>query len=99
MADQSWEDSLILLHENGWETDDIDAACDALVEACTEGDFEGSEPSELDDAQLASILGSDATAAERKAIVHLTEVRAQEDPEAEALTEALWDIEDFADSR
>ena len=99
MADQSWEDSLIHLHEMGWETDDIDTACDSLVEACTDGDFEGSEPSELDDSQLAQIFGPDVSESERKAIAHLTEVRAQEDPEAEALAEALWDIDEFADNR
>ncbi len=99
MADQNWEDSLIHLHEMGWDTDNIDAACDALVEACTEGDFEGSEPSDLDPDQLSQILGNEISPSEQNAIVCLAEVRVQEDPEAEALLEALWDLDEFADSR
>ena len=99
MADGNWEDALIHLHEMGWDTDDIDSACDALVEACTDGAFEGIEPSELAPEELAQILGDDMTPTERDALVRLSEVRALEDPEADALREALWDIDEFAESR
>jgi hypothetical protein len=99
MADMNWEDALIHLHEMGWETDDIDAACDALVDACTDGDFEGDEPGELDEDQLEQVLGEDTSPTERVAVVCLAELRAQQDPEAEAMLEALWDIEEFADGR
>jgi hypothetical protein len=99
MADDNWEDALIHLHEMGWETDEIDAACDAIVEACTEGDYEGNEPSELDDDQLEEVLGGDYAVSERKALAALAELRAQEDPDAEAMREALWDLEEFAESR
>ena len=68
MADDNWEDALVHLHEMGWETDDIDAACDTLVEACTDGDYEGNEPSELDDEQLEEVLGGDYSARERQAL-------------------------------
>ena len=100
MAISSWEDALTHLHEMGWDTDDIDAACDKLVEACTEGgEFEGNEPSELDKAQLAEVLGDDYDENEQRAVVVIAELRAQEDPEAEALQEALWDLDDFVDAR
>src|SRR5688572_10006289 len=99
MADSNWEDALIHLHEMGWDTDDIDSACEALVEACREGVFEGNEPSDLDSDQLKQILGGDMSSSEQEAVVTLAEVRAQEDPEAEAMREALWDIDEFAESR
>jgi hypothetical protein len=99
MADSNWEDALIHLHEMGWDTDDIDSACEALVEACRDGIFEGSEPSDLDSDQLKQILGNDMSGSEQEAVVCLAEVRAQEDPEAEAMREALWDIDEFAESR
>ena len=100
MAKLGWEDALIHLHEMGWDTDDIDAACDQLVEACTEGgEYEGNEPSELDAEQLEAIFGGDVSAGEQRAVVVLAELRAQEDPESDALQEALWDLEDFADGR
>ena len=99
MADSNWEDALIHLHEMGWDTDDIDSACEALVEACREGIFEGNEPSDLDSDQLKQILGGDMSSSEQEAVVCLAEVRGQEDPEAEAMREALWDIDEFAESR
>jgi len=99
MADMNWEDALIHLHEMGWDTDDIDSACEALVEACSDGLFEGTEPSELEPDQLEQVLGGEMSRTEREAVVCLAEVRAQEDPEAEAMREALWDIDEFADSR
>lgn len=100
MASMSWEDALVHLHEMGWDNDDIDAGCDKLVEACTEdGDFEGNEPSELNAEQLQSIFGEDVSSTEQRALVVLAELRAQEDPEAEAMHEALWDLDDFVDAR
>ena len=70
-----------------------------LVEACREGIFEGNEPSDLDSDQLKQILGDDMSSSEQEAVVCLAEVRAQEDPEAEAMREALWDIDEFAETR
>lgn len=99
MADSNWEDALIHLHEMGWDTDDIDSACEALVEACTDGAFENTEPSELDPDQLAQVLGDEYSPSERDAVVLLAEMRAAEDPETDAMREALWDIDEFADSR
>ena len=71
MADSNWEDALIHLHEMGWDTDDIDSACEALVEACREGIFEGNEPSDLDGDQLKQILGNDMSTSEQEAVVSL----------------------------
>lgn len=101
MATMSWEDALVHLHEMGWDTDDIDAACDKLVEACTEGgDFEGTEPSEMNPGQLQEILGDEVSGGEAQAVVVLAELRAQaDDPELEAMQEALWDLDDFVDAR
>ncbi len=99
MADENREDALVHLHEMGWETDDIDAACDVLVEARTDGDYEGHEPSELDDEQLEDVLVGEYSARERKALVVLAEIRAQQDPDGDAMREALWDLEEFADGR
>lgn len=100
MAKLSWEDALVHLHEMGWDTDDIDAACDKLVEACTEdGDFEGNEPSELSTGQLTQVFGDEVSETEQQAVVVLAELRAQEDPDSEALQEALWDLDDFVDAR
>ena len=99
MADSKWEAALIHLHEMGWDTDEIDSACEAVLDACSGGLFDDTEPRELDADQLAQILGDEVDASECAAIVRLAEVKAREDPEAEAMQEALWDIDDFADSR
>ena len=36
----NWREALVVLNDAGWETDDIDAACERLAEACTDGEFE-----------------------------------------------------------
>ena len=44
---ESWRDALMKLHVAGWNTDDIDSACEALAQACDEGSLEGFEICDL----------------------------------------------------
>lgn len=99
MGELSWEDALVHLHEMGWDTDDIDSACETVVEACTDGDFEGSEPTDLSRDELEQILGRELEASERHALVRLASMHGQQDDEGEALREALWDLDEFAYGR
>ena len=43
----NWREALVVLNDAGWETDDIDAACERLAEACTDGEFEDLEIEDL----------------------------------------------------
>ena len=61
----AWQDALMKLHVGGWDTDDIDAACEALCEACREGRLAGTEIAELTPDQVRSVLETDVPSAER----------------------------------
>lgn len=84
------------LHVAGWDTDDIDAACEALAEACDEGPYEGSEILDLGEDQVARVLGSAPPADQTRALLRVAELRNRVDPEAEALRRALYDLDAFA---
>lgn len=99
MGELTWEDALVHLHELGWESDDIDSACEALVEACTDGIFEGTEPTDLADEEIEQILGSELEPAARQALARLASMLGEQHAEAEALREALSDLDEFAYGR
>lgn len=92
----SWQDALLKLHVRGWDTDDIDLAAEALLEACTEGDFEGTEISALGDGDVVQILEQRVPEDECRALRVIGQVRAQQGPESDALQRAIYDLDAFA---
>ncbi len=90
----SWRDALMRLHVAGWDTDDIDAACAALAEACDEEAGVGVQ--ELSSARVRSVLGVEVGEGEVSALRILAALRAGVGAESEALREALYDLDAFA---
>lgn len=93
-----WRDALIQLHFGGWDTDDIDAACEVLVEACEERAALGLELAALTPAEVEDILDIEVEPDEVPALLVLADLLASEDEDAEALREALDDIDAFANA-
>ena len=62
----SWRDALMRLHVAGWDTDDIDAACAALADACDEEAGVGVE--ELSSEQVRAVLEVEVREAEVSAV-------------------------------
>jgi len=89
----AWQDAVMRLHIGGWDTDDIDAACEALVEA-SEGS--GSELRALTRAQVEDILETKVEENEVPALLLIARLRASESTDAHALREALYDLDAFA---
>jgi hypothetical protein len=92
----SWQDALMRLHVGGWDTDEIDAACEALVEACEEGGAEGFTLDALTTDQVDDILDVDVIATEVPALLTIARVRSSSGTEARALRDALYDLDAFA---
>jgi len=92
----SWRDALMRLHVAGWDTDDIDAACEALVSACEEGPASGAEVTELTAAEVRDILETPVADEEISALLTVAALRAMEGAEAQQLREALYDLDAFA---
>lgn len=91
-----WRDALMRLHVGGWDTDDIDAACEALVEACEEDESAGFALGDLTAAEVDDILEADVAADEVPALLALARVRSSQGDDARALQEALYDLDAFA---
>ena len=92
----SWRDDLYRLHAQGWSADDIDDACEALHEACTDGALKDSLVTELTAGQIRSELGitvDDALAASLRRIAAL---RSRRDADTEHLRHAMYDLDAFA---
>lgn len=92
----TWQDALMKLHVRGWDTDDIDGAAEDLLEACTEGDFEGTRILDLSVPDTARALGASPPEDEIRALLVVADLRAREGPEASALHRALYDLDAFA---
>lgn len=92
----SWQDALMRLHVSGWDTDEIDAACDALAEACDEGALEGTPIAELTAEQIGTVLENPLSPGDAAALRVVADLRHQVGSEAEALRAALYDLDAFA---
>ena len=91
-----WRDALFRMHLNGWNADDIDEACEALYEACSEGAYEGVAVVELRPAQVTALLGVDLDPRLVTALQQVASLRAMQTAEADDLRAALFDIDAFA---
>ena len=93
---ESWRDALMKLHVAGWNTDDIDSACEALAQACDEGSLEGFEICDLSADQVRGVLASPVATDEADALRRVADLRHRVGPETEALRAALFDLDAFA---
>ena len=91
-----WQDALMTLHGRGWDAEDIDAAAEAVCEACADGAFEGMEVLELQHEDVEAILDDEYPEEEVGALLELADLRAREDSESIALSRALYDLDAFA---
>lgn len=91
-----WRDELLTLHTGGWNADDIDEACEAIHEACTEGAWEGFEIADLTVDQVRAVLGVDEDAGLLRSVQAVAVVRGLQDTDSEALQRALYDLDAFA---
>lgn len=91
-----WRDALLRLHVGGWDSDDIDAAAESLSEACTDGPFADAEIRELSRADVARVLGSELPERDLDALRVVADLRSQASREADALADALFDLDAFA---
>jgi hypothetical protein len=92
----TWREALLKLHARGWNTDEIDAACETLAEACEAGAFQGAGIGELSAEQVGSVLESALPAAETEALRRVADLRHRVGKEADALRAALYDLDAFA---
>jgi hypothetical protein len=93
-----WREALVILNDAGWETDDIDAACERLADACGDGEFEELEIEDLETEQIAEALEVDLDAEVASALAAVAAVRARSDDDAEELGRALFDLDAFVDA-
>ncbi|MEN8161051.1 MAG: hypothetical protein ABFS41_13345 [Myxococcota bacterium] len=93
-----WQEALMLLHARGWDGELIDGACTALVEACTDGEFEGREVTALTPEETRRVLEEPVPADESRALCRLAEVHDRADAEGDAMRGALRDLDAFADA-
>jgi hypothetical protein len=93
---QSWRDALMRLHVAGWDTDDIDGACEALAEACEERGDDPAEVTGLTVAEVRDILEIEIGDDEVPALLTLTALHSTQGAEAGELRKALYDLDAFA---
>lgn len=90
----TWQEALMLLHERGWPGELVDEACEALIESCLEGKFQGRLIRELTLHEVRRILGQQLSSEESRALCGVAEVRDRSGD----VREALRDLDTFADS-
>jgi hypothetical protein len=73
----------------GWESEDIEGACDALNEICDET---GEDPREMTPRQVEDSIGDELTAEERRSFQLLASVFAADDEDAAELRANLWEL-------
>jgi hypothetical protein len=95
--DLDWEDALAELRHSGWDVEEIDTACAALVDACCEGDLQGTDIRDLGAKQVRRLIGQDLEAREREMLLLLCDVYDREDEDGAALRDVLSDGELFGD--
>ena len=91
-----WRDRLLHLHSRGWNADDIDDACEALRNACDEGEYDGAEIRDLTSAQLRSVLQADMDEGVLISLREIATLRCLQSTDAEELQRALYDLDAFA---
>ena len=94
----TWQEALMLLHARGWSGELVDEGCTALLEACSEGELEGKEVSELTTAEALSVLAEPVADDEIRALCAAAEIHDRGDSEGDQLRAALRDLDAFADS-
>ena len=92
----SWRDALMRLHVGGWDADDIDEACEAIYEACTEGTHEGVAVEALTPLEVCGVLNVELDEALLSALQAIAALRGRQDREADDLRQALYDLDAFA---
>ena len=92
----TWRDALLRLHVHGWNADDIDEACEALYEACSEGMYEGGLVDDLTPDQARSVLNTNIRTSLLMDLQQIAALRSQQTPDAERLRRALYDLDAFA---
>lgn len=88
----SWKDALVHLYEAGWDGDDIDAACDSLLEACDSNTDLG----DLRFREIEEILDQELEREDAAALIVVAEVRADDGRDHQMLCEALDDLKAYA---
>jgi aryl-alcohol dehydrogenase-like predicted oxidoreductase len=91
-----WRDDLLYLHTNGWNADDIDEACEAMHEACDEGQYEGTEVRNLTLPQVQSVLKVTLDGRLLRSLQAIAALRHLRNTDAEDLQRALYDLDAFA---
>ena len=94
----TWQEALMLLHERGWGGELIDGACTALLESCSEGEFEGREVAALTPAETRRVLDEPLPEDESYALCRIAEVHDRADRDGDILRGALRDLDAFADA-
>jgi hypothetical protein len=94
----TWQEELMLLHARGWNGELIDEACTALLEACSEGEFEGKAVSELTPSEAARVLTKPADEDELRVLCNLADLHDRGDATGDEFRTALRDLDAFADS-
>lgn len=92
----AWRDALLQLHTAGWNADDIDEACEALHEACDEGEFAGTEISDLTPHQIRYLLSVTLDLALLSSLRAIATLRHRQSLDAEELQRALYYLDAFA---
>jgi hypothetical protein len=92
-----WTGALALLHARGWSGELVDEACEALLEACVEGELEGRAVAGLAPGEIAGVLGRGVAPDEAGALCAVAEVHDRADGEGDRLRDALHDLDAFVD--
>ncbi len=92
----SWRDALMRLHVSGWDSGDIDAACETLIETCEEDPESQLELATLGPSRVREILGTRIADDEVAALLQVAAVRSSQGAEGQALRDALYDLDAFA---
>lgn len=94
----SWQEELMRLHARGWNGELIDEACTALLEACSEGELQGRDVSQLAPSEARRLVSEPADDDELRALCALAAVHDRSDSVGDDFRAALRDLDAFADS-
>jgi hypothetical protein len=94
----TWQEGVMLLHARGWNGELIDEACTALLEACSEGEFEGKEVNELTPSEIERVLAKSTDEDELRVLCSLAGLHDRGDATGDEFRAALRDLDAFADS-
>lgn len=93
---EPWRDTLMRLHVAGWNSDDIDDACEALAEACDDGAHAGTAIDALTPDQVRATVKEPLETRVAAALVTIADLRRQGTTAADELRTALYDLDAFA---